>query len=115
MAEFMVDKSPSTWLRVLYYTWIRYFGPMRTIVSDQEGAVISEMTATACERYNIRRELAGSEGHTGASLAERHIDLIRLAALKVWEEVKQPACKSLKIKLFRRFVWSKTTHSITEV
>ena len=65
--------------------WIRYFGPMKNLVSDQEGGVTAEETAIACERYSINRVLKGCdpEGrHTGTGLAEKHIHLSKLSALK---------------------------------
>ena len=60
-----------------------------TLVSDQEGAVISDMFSKCCEAYNINRDLAGSESHTKTGIAERRISLIKLTALKLWHHAQR--------------------------
>ena len=62
---------------------------MHTLVTDAEGAVISDLVGSFCERMHVRRDIAGPDGHTGAALAERHIGLIRLPALKLWADVQK--------------------------
>ena len=62
---------------------------MKCICSDQEGAVISDFVGLLTEKFTMERDLAGSEGHTGASLAERHIQLTQISALKLWHDAKR--------------------------
>ena len=69
--------------------WIRYFGPPVCIVSDQEGALLSEFVGRCCERFSIARDFGGSQGHTGAPLAERRIEIVRATAQKLWADVQQ--------------------------
>ena len=57
---------------------------MKTLVSDREAAIASDMVGTFCERYDIVRDLGGSQGHTAAPAAERRISLIRTTAHKLW-------------------------------
>ena len=47
-------------MRALTECWLCLFGPMETIVSDQEGALTSDMVGAAFDRHSIKRELAGS-------------------------------------------------------
>jgi len=85
VAEYLKNREGTTIMRAILHGWLRYFGPMKQLVSDQEGGVRSDETAITCERFSIHRVLKGSDDtgrHTGTGLAERHIQLIKLAALK---------------------------------
>ena len=42
-------------------SWVRYFGSMDTMAFDQEGAVTSDMVASACDKLFIARDLGGSQ------------------------------------------------------
>ena len=42
-------------LRGLLHHWIRYFGPMRVLTSDQESGLMSPSAAVEFERLNIER------------------------------------------------------------
>ncbi len=89
IAARMENKTALEWLQVVFDTWIRYFGPMNTITSDQEGAVTSDLVAIACEKFNINRDLGGSYGHTAAPIAERRIEIVKLGSLKLWSTVQR--------------------------
>ena len=84
------SKSGPEILRALLHHWIKYFGPPKMLISDQEGGLTSDLTSTTCERYGIQRVLAGSavKGvHTMTGLPERHVSLIKRTALATWDTV----------------------------
>ena len=46
--------------------WLRYFGPSRVFLCDQEGAYAGDPFAHVCDKLKIDRWLAGSDpGHLG--------------------------------------------------
>ena len=69
--------------------WIRYFGPMRILTSDQETALMAPSAATEFERLCITRNPKGTtsgaagQQHTGTGLIERHVALIKLTMQKM--------------------------------
>ena len=85
----MVDKTPNTFLNVMLDKWLRYFGPMLTLVVDQEGAIVSDTVSKFCDRYGIRRIFAGTDDHTLTGLAERYIFIVRTASHKTWAESRK--------------------------
>ena len=68
-------------------------------MSDQEGAVISDLLSRTCGAFSIARSLAGSGGHTKAGLAERRQGIVKLGALKLWHQ-GQPSAALDFIGLF---------------
>ena len=91
LIEYLENKSGPCIFSAILRGWIRYFGPMRNLVSDQEGGIAAEDTALTCERYSIVRCLKGSDPsgrHTGTGLAEKHIHMTKLAALKTWDKAE---------------------------
>ena len=82
------SKTGKDIFKALLKDWIRYFGPPRSIISDQEGGIKSEDFALVCERFSIYRRLAGStakklEEHTRTGAVERAIALTKLTMFKV--------------------------------
>ena len=67
------SKTPADILHGYIQTWARLFGPMETLVIDQEGGMTSDMASLFCDRYNIKREFGGTAAHTHTGLAERAI------------------------------------------
>jgi hypothetical protein len=82
IATWLPSKEPESILKAILFSWIQYFGPMDIIAFDQEGGITTDMAAIMCEKFNITRDLGGSEGHSAAPVAERRLALIKLAALK---------------------------------
>ena len=78
--EELPRKTPECWFQAVFQWWIRFFGPMRTIVTDQEGALVSDLCGTCCEKFDVDLDLGGSQGHTAAPVAERRIQIIQLTA-----------------------------------
>ena len=78
-------KDAKTIARAMLKDWFRFFGPPKAIRSDQEGGLKSEDFGIVCDRYSIHRQFGGSDDsgkHTTTGLPERHILLVKLAALK---------------------------------
>ena len=89
VTAYLETKTAEEWMRVVLRVWIRYFGPMRCIATDQEGAITADLVAVACEKFGIDREFGGSQGHTAAPVAERRLAIVKLGALKLWNTVKR--------------------------
>jgi hypothetical protein len=87
--EHLPRKTAMVWMQTVFQHWIRYFGPMYILATDQEGAITSDLVSMCCERFNIDREFGGSQGHTAAPVAERRIQVIQLAAQKLWASVQR--------------------------
>ena len=88
----MSGRALSQVLGALMRSWIKYFGPMRTLVSDQETALMTVAAGVELQRFNIARQPAGTisgvEGqkHTMTGLVERHIDLTKITMSKTQAE-----------------------------
>ena len=84
-----------TALHALLHNWLRFFGPMRKLVSDQESCLMSHEAAAELERLNIHREPAGTtrgkaQGqHTTTGLVEKHTDLVKIQMLKIKAEAER--------------------------
>lgn len=80
------------YLHVLQTYWLRYFGPMRNIIMDQETSLMTIDAGTDFDRIGINRVPAGTtsgrEGqkHTGTGLVEKHIDLTKTTMAKILAE-----------------------------
>ena len=48
------SKLSSEWLRALFVGWVKFFGPMTILASDQEGAITSDQLGIACEKFGIK-------------------------------------------------------------
>ena len=79
-------------LDALMRSWIRYFGPMRTLVSDQETALMTVAAGVELQRLNIARQPGGTtsglqgQKHTSTGLVEKHTDLLKLTMAKIQAE-----------------------------
>ena len=47
ICEELPDRTASAWIKDAFHSWIKYFGPMYILASDQEGALISDLVGTA--------------------------------------------------------------------
>lgn len=74
-AKAIADKKPSTMLSAMVEIWFGIFGAPRVIISDHEGAMLSEETSIFLERWGctIRPKPVGSH----AQIVERHHELVR--------------------------------------
>ena len=83
----LASKQGQDILRAIIQHWIRYFGPMENLVTDQEGGLTSDNVALVADRYNITLVFGGADGHTTTGLAERAIQTVKLTALKTKRDV----------------------------
>ena len=83
------SKRGNTTLTAILKHWLRYFGPMRVLTTDQEGGIKTDDAAQVCDKYSIIRRLKGSYGHTATGLAERHIELTTSIMLKGKADVEK--------------------------
>ena len=79
-------------LAAIMKSWIRYVGPMRTLVSDQETSLMTIHAGVELQRLGIGRRPGGTtsgvqgQKHTTTGLVEKHIDLIKLTMAKLQAE-----------------------------
>ena len=81
-----------TALQTILQDWLRFFGPMKKLVSDQESCLMSHEAAAEFGRLNIERSPAGAtrgraqREHTTTGVVEKHIDLSKICVLKLKAE-----------------------------
>eukprot|EP00435_Cladocopium_sp_Y103_P048511 s541_g14.t1 len=79
-------------LSTLTNNWLRFFGPPRQIIADQETSIMTQEAGAEMDRLNIARRpkgtTTGKEGkrHTGTGLVEKHVDLTKNCMNKIHEE-----------------------------
>ena len=82
-------------LRALLQNWLRFFGPMGTLVSDQESCLMSHEAAAEFERLTIHRQptgttRGGAQGqHTTTGVVEKHTDLAKITMMKLRAEAER--------------------------
>ena len=85
----LIDKTGDSIWRAIFLHWIRYFCPMRTLESDQEGGAETDSFARNAERFSVTLRFKGSQGHTGTGVTEKHIDLVKIGSLKTYHDIKK--------------------------
>ena len=79
--------------RAFLQHWIRYFGPPRQLVSDQESSLMGHEAGAEFERFGITRVPKGTTSgdagrqHTGTGLIERHVGLMSITMQKLEAEL----------------------------
>ena len=81
LAGLIPDKTPASIQEWLMTNWVRYFGPPKVVLSDQEGALCSDESAVWCERQNIELRLRPKHSH--AAVVERHHEILRIQINKI--------------------------------
>jgi hypothetical protein len=82
----LAGRKTSDVLPAITATWLRIFGAMDVLVSDQEGALASEEGAVWCERWGISLRLKPKGSH--AQLVERHHEVLRQIIHRVRAEAR---------------------------
>ena len=77
------NKTGPVLLQNIFKLCIRIWTPPRNILTDQEGGLVSAAADTFFDPFRIKRKLVGKDGATSKGLAERHIQLAKLAMLKL--------------------------------
>ena len=94
-AVMVAGRDLSSGLRAVLQHWLRYFGPMKIMVSDQESCWMGHEAAAELERLGVRRLPAGAtrggaQGqHTATGIVEKHIDLVKLTMMKLRAEAER--------------------------
>ena len=81
--DHVANKTAPVLLTNIFKLWIRLWGPPKNILTDQEGGLVSAAADTFFDRFRIHRKLVGKDGATSKGLVERHIQLVKLAMLKL--------------------------------
>ena len=79
--EMVKSREPKDVLAAIDHFWIRQYGPPKTIVSDQEGALYSDEGAIWASRWQIELKSKAKGAH--AHIIERRNDLLRQQYNKV--------------------------------
>jgi hypothetical protein len=75
-------------IHALLILWIRVWGPMEHVITDQEGGLVSHDATSFFERLQIKRILIGTDGSTAKGVVERHIAITKTALLKFNKECR---------------------------
>ena len=62
--DHLPDKHTATILRSLIYLWLRIWGPMEHLMTDQEGGLMSAEANAFFDNFEINRIVVGTEGST---------------------------------------------------
>ena len=82
-------------LDAMMRSWIRYFGPMKVLISDQETSLMTVGAGTELQRLGIQRRPGGTtskkqgQKHTATGLVEKHADMIKLTMHKLRAEAER--------------------------
>ena len=71
----VADRTVGSLLSFISRSWVNVFGPMKILVSDNEGAIASEEAGLILKRLGVERRLRAPGQH--AVSVERHHELIR--------------------------------------
>ena len=89
------SRELSSILSSMINNWLKFFGPPRQIVADQESSLMTQEAGAEMDRLGISRRpkgtTSGKEGkkHTGTGLVEKHIDLTKNCMNKIREEAQR--------------------------
>ena len=84
VASLLPNREVDSILELLHKHWIALLGPPATLVSDQEGAFQSPISATFLERKGVALKLRSKEQH--AQTVERHHEILRQMLHKLEEQ-----------------------------
>jgi len=80
-ATIIPNKTTLSLIHALEMSWIRPYGPMDTLISDQESGLNSDEARVFLSRTGIVLELVGVDDH--AKMIEKHNHILRLTYLKL--------------------------------
>ena len=84
--QLVPDRQASTIIKAITGMWLKLFGPMQCLVSDQEGGLASEEAAVWAERWKLSLRLKAKGQH--AVVVERHHDILRDALHKMLAQAR---------------------------
>ena len=83
----IAGKKPCDILKGLLHFWFRIFGAPTLIISDKEGALLSEDSSIFCERWSVSFRPKAVGQH--AQLVERHHEILRQAFHRIRSQAQQ--------------------------
>ena len=97
MSDELTDKSVETISSAFLRGWLRFSGPMKFLVCDQESAMTCFECARMCGRFHITWVVAGSDPqhgsyggkHTTTGLAEVNLKLLKSIMLRMFEDARK--------------------------
>ena len=84
--QLVPDSQAATIIKAITNMWLKLFGPMQCLVSDQEGGLASEEAAVWAERWKLSLRLKAKGQH--AVVVERHHQLLRDALHKLLAQAR---------------------------
>ncbi|CAK0795790.1 unnamed protein product, partial [Prorocentrum cordatum] len=81
--DHLINKTGPVLVKALNYLWIRIWGAMQNLLTDQEGGLMGHEATKLCDRLEINRLAIGKGGATTKGLVERHLALLKLSMLKL--------------------------------
>eukprot|EP00971_Amphidinium_carterae_P030095 591580-Amphidinium_carterae.1 len=84
VAAFVPRVEDQSLMQVLGHDWLRMFGAPKTLVSDQEGGIMSDWSGVQLGRWGISRMPLPERSH--ASVVERHHAIIRDTFVRVRDQ-----------------------------
>ena len=107
----LAPKETKSIVKALINLWIRMFGPMTTLMGDQEGGLVSNLGTQLLDSLNIKRYLTGPGSVTSKGVIEGHIALTKYTMFRCasqaekegldlsHSEICQDACMSQNLLL----------------
>ena len=90
-ARFLTNMNEETVMDALSELWVRTFGPMETLVSDQEAGLKGDYCATTLSRWGTQRLLLPEGRH--AAIVERHHAVLRSTYHKIRDQASEDGIK----------------------
>ena len=85
------DKTAITIIGAITHHWVRPYGPMRLLVTDQESGLTGEEAAQWLDRWSIQIKTREPGAH--AQLVERHHELLRQLVHRVQVQLREERIK----------------------
>ena len=87
--DHLESKEGSVLCKALLTLWIRFWGPMTYLLTDQEGGLLTVSATRMFERFGITRLLVGQGASHTKGLVERHIALTKLSMLRLKDAARK--------------------------
>ena len=104
VTAYLETKTAEEWMRVVLRVWIRYFGPMRCIATDQEGAITADLVAVACEKFAEDRKGTRQHQSPNGDLPSSSLEPLNCGTL-----LSEPDSEQHKTIVSKRSPWPRTS------
>ena len=96
-ASSLADKTAASIIAAITVDWLRPLGPMRVLVADQEGGLMSDEAAQWMDRWQI--QLRSKEPGAHAQMVERHHDILRRLLLRVESQLTEEGIGNVPLEM----------------